>query len=275
MPWEDLCRIALKKSIMASSPWLTHRFTHTQIAIANQGPGVLLYTNPWGWLLGPTSLTPNLKLETTSTPAGVDGRAGTGTARPGGKGQGKDGRKIQTASVRVRGECRWRDSCGMRKTSTDTAAAAEVDWAGQPASDAGQLESGTGPPAALGRQPMEGAGPHCQQPVQPAPEPPSASLASPPSPPTRVDHKTCPRCNSQAAPLRWWAARQGWWSCTLWNDNHGPQQAKIQSFEILVPQLRHNPKVMAAYYVMGGVTPVLGCCHRSQNKTKMSRRVHK
>ena len=142
MPWEDLCRIALKKSIMASSPWLTHRFTHTQIAIANQGPGVLLYTNPWGWLLGPTSLTPNLKLETTSTPAGVDGRAGTGTARPGGKGQGKDGRKIQTASVRVRGECRWRDSCGMRKTSTDTAAAAEVDWAGQPASDAGQLESG-------------------------------------------------------------------------------------------------------------------------------------
>ena len=29
MPWEDLCRITLNKSIMASSPWLVHRFTHT------------------------------------------------------------------------------------------------------------------------------------------------------------------------------------------------------------------------------------------------------
>ena len=29
MPWEDLCRITLKKSIMASSPRLAHRFTHT------------------------------------------------------------------------------------------------------------------------------------------------------------------------------------------------------------------------------------------------------
>ena len=26
MPWEDLCRIPLKKFIMASSPWLVHRF---------------------------------------------------------------------------------------------------------------------------------------------------------------------------------------------------------------------------------------------------------
>ena len=31
MPWEDLCRITLKKSIMASSPWLEHRFTHTRV----------------------------------------------------------------------------------------------------------------------------------------------------------------------------------------------------------------------------------------------------
>ena len=29
MPWEDRCWITLKKSIMASSPWLAHRFTHT------------------------------------------------------------------------------------------------------------------------------------------------------------------------------------------------------------------------------------------------------
>ena len=29
MPWEDLCRITLKKPIMASSPWLAHLFTHT------------------------------------------------------------------------------------------------------------------------------------------------------------------------------------------------------------------------------------------------------
>ena len=29
MPWEDLCRIPLKKSIIASSTWLVHRFTHT------------------------------------------------------------------------------------------------------------------------------------------------------------------------------------------------------------------------------------------------------
>ena len=35
MPWEDLCRITLKKSIMASSPWLAHRFTHTP----NKGSG--------------------------------------------------------------------------------------------------------------------------------------------------------------------------------------------------------------------------------------------
>ena len=26
---QDLCRITLKKSIMPSSPWLAHRFTHT------------------------------------------------------------------------------------------------------------------------------------------------------------------------------------------------------------------------------------------------------
>ena len=31
MPWEDLCRITCKKSILASSPWLAHRFTHTHI----------------------------------------------------------------------------------------------------------------------------------------------------------------------------------------------------------------------------------------------------
>ena len=31
MPWEDLCRITLKKSIMASSPWLARRFTHTHL----------------------------------------------------------------------------------------------------------------------------------------------------------------------------------------------------------------------------------------------------
>ena len=30
MPWEDLYRIPVKKSIMASSPWLVHRFTYTQ-----------------------------------------------------------------------------------------------------------------------------------------------------------------------------------------------------------------------------------------------------
>ena len=33
MPWEDLCRITLKKSIMASSPWLARRFTHTHIML--------------------------------------------------------------------------------------------------------------------------------------------------------------------------------------------------------------------------------------------------
>ena len=29
MPWEDLCRIPLKKSTMTSPLWLVHRFTHT------------------------------------------------------------------------------------------------------------------------------------------------------------------------------------------------------------------------------------------------------
>ena len=31
MPWEDLCRIPLKESIVASPPWLAHRFTHNKI----------------------------------------------------------------------------------------------------------------------------------------------------------------------------------------------------------------------------------------------------
>ena len=44
MPWEDLCRITLKKSIMASSLWLEHRFKHTQAALPSNHSSVEHYT---------------------------------------------------------------------------------------------------------------------------------------------------------------------------------------------------------------------------------------
>ena len=51
MPWEDLCQIPLKKSIMASSPWLEHRFTHTHThaAFAEEEKGTI-YTDATGAL---------------------------------------------------------------------------------------------------------------------------------------------------------------------------------------------------------------------------------
>ena len=47
-------------------------------------------------------------------------------------------------------------------------------------------------------------------------------------------------------------------------DTIRPQEAKIQSFEILAPQGRHRPKLMSSYYVTGGVAPVLDYHWRSQ-----------
>ena len=57
MPWEDLCRIPLKKSIMASPPLLAHSFTHTHTTITG-ATTIAGTTTPRGCSVDSTDGTP-------------------------------------------------------------------------------------------------------------------------------------------------------------------------------------------------------------------------